>query len=99
MPWLSWRNCIVNAQRHPNAVNLHPHFVGAGHALQAAADAWSNLGERALSAPAGMLGIIGGTISTLPRILLGDVVGAYQAASEVLARTEAAGLGQPPYSD
>lgn len=39
-----------------------------------------------------MLGMIGGTLSTLPRILLGDVIGAYQAASEALARTEAAGV-------
>jgi hypothetical protein len=64
----------------------------AGHALQSAADAWSSLGERAQSAPAGVLGMVGGTLSTLPRILLGDVIGAYQAALEALVRTEAAGV-------
>ena len=63
----------------------------AGQALQGAAEAWSDLSGRALAAPAGVLGTLGVTVSTLPRILLGDALAAYRAASQALANLETAG--------
>ena len=63
----------------------------AGQALHGVSEAWSGLSNRALAAPAGVLGTLGVTVSTLPRILLGDAVAAYQAASHALANVETAG--------
>ena len=66
-------------------------MLAAGQALQSISEAWGDLGERALAAPAGVLGTVSGTVSTLPRLLLGDAVAAYQAASQALTKLEATG--------
>jgi hypothetical protein len=62
-----------------------------GEALQSISQAWGDLGERVLAAPAGVLGTVSGTVATLPRLLLGDAVAAYQAASQALASLDATG--------
>ncbi len=43
-------------------------------------------GDRATSAPAGVLAIISGTVSTLPRLLVGDAVAAVHIAGDALTQ-------------
>lgn len=69
---------------------------GVGAALQSLSETFSELGSRALSTPAGVLGTIAGTVSTLPSLLVGDFVAAYGLAANALAQLESTGAPSLP---
>ena len=62
-----------------------------GDAIAAVSGALADLSERATSAPAGVLATVTGTVSVLPRLLLGDAIAAYQIVSDEWSRWGATG--------
>lgn len=57
-----------------------------GDGLDALSGVLAQWGDCATSAPAGVLATISGTVSTLPRLLVGDAIAAYHLAGDALSQ-------------
>ncbi|CAL8467304.1 g6841 [Coccomyxa elongata] len=61
--------------------------------MAALAGVLAEWGDRATSAPAGVLATISGTVSTLPRLLVGDTIAAFHIAGDTLTHWSHTGVG------